>query len=69
MYGRAPTRPSAASTLVVYLFVVAVLFLAYIHEPFLLSRAQQYTFAPFTTHQKGKTKFREYPALFVASRR
>ena len=43
------------------LFVVAVLFLACVHEPFLLSRAQQYTFAPFAAQQKGKNKFRKHP--------
>ncbi len=60
MYGRARTRPSAASSLVISLFVVAVLFLAYLHEPFLLSSVQQYMFAPVATQQKGKNKFREY---------
>ena len=59
-YGQARTRPSASSSLVVSVFVVAVLLLAYFNEPLLVSRAQSYSFAPFSAQKKKKDKFREW---------
>ncbi|TBU32670.1 hypothetical protein BD311DRAFT_750493, partial [Dichomitus squalens] len=57
-YGQGRTRPSAASSLVVSVFVVAVLLLAYLNEPLLVSRAQSYSFGSLAAQKKKKDKFR-----------
>ena len=53
---RAAARRS--SSLVIYLFVIAVLFLAIFNEPFLVSRVQHISISSFSTAKKDKDIFR-----------
>lgn len=60
---RAAARRS--SSVVIYLFVVAVLFLAVFNEPFLVSRVQHISISSFSAAKKRKDVFRMLPLSFT----